>query len=239
MPQEHTSKQFDVELQAIRSHVLQMGGLVEEQLVNALEALTTGNLELADTVMANEERVNRFELGIDEMSCHLIVRRQPTASDLRFTMMILKIITDLERIGDEAAKLARMTKRVYESDTLCLPRFSEILGIGRLVTDMLRTTLNSFARLEPDIVIQISRQDDQVDEVFRAKLRQFIACMMEDPRTITVAIEILFAAKSLERIGDHVKNLSEYLVYMVKGKDIRHSSIDKIEQELQEPARHQ
>lgn len=234
MPQEHTSKQFDIELQAIRSHVLKMGGLVEEQLANALEAITTGNIELAEIVMANEERVNHFELSIDEMSCHLIVRRQPTASDLRCTMMILKIITDLERIGDEAAKLARMAKQFHDEDTLCLPRFSEIQGIGRMVTDMLRTVLDSFARLEANVVIQITRQDNQVDEVLRTKLRQFITCMMEDPRTITVALEILFAANSLERIGGHIKNLSEYLVYMVKGKDVRHNSLDHIEQELQE-----
>jgi len=234
MPQEHIFKQFDADLEAVRSRVLQMGGLVEEQIASAVEALSTGNMELAESVIVNDHRVNALEVGIDEDCTHIIARRQPTAGDLRIILMIVKTITDLERIGDEAAKIARMTKLIYASDRLTSPRFTEIKYMSGLVLEMLRKALDAFARLDVSAAPQIARQDLDVDEEFRMVLRHLITFMMEDPRTISVFIEILFAAKAIERIGDHAKNMSEYVVYMVKGKDVRHTSVEELEREALE-----
>lgn len=232
--QEHTSKQFDQELETVRARVLQMGGLVEEQIINAVEALVSGNMELADTVVANDHRVNALEVGLDEDCSHIIARRQPTAGDLRMLMMVVKTITDLERIGDEAAKIARMAKLIYQRDRITTPRFSQIKHMSDLVLDMLRKSLDSFARLDPSGTGQIARQDLEVDEQFRSELRHLITYMMEDPRTISMFIDILFAAKAIERIGDHAKNMSEYVVYMVKGKDVRHTTVEQKEREIAE-----
>lgn len=234
MPSEHIFKQFDVELEAVRSRVLQMGGLVEEQIVHAVEALTTGNIELADQVIANDHRVNALEVAIDEDCSHIIARRQPTAGDLRIVMMVVKTITDLERIGDEAAKIARMTKLIQGADRISAPRFTEIKHMGSLVLEMLRRALDAFARLEVSGAAAIARQDMEVDEEFRLVLRHLITFMMEDPRTISVFIDILFAAKAIERMGDHAKNMSEYVIYMVKGKDVRHTSLEEMEREALE-----
>ena len=229
--QEHIFKQFDADLEAVRSQVLKMGGLVEEQIIHAIDALVTGNTGLADQVIASDHRVNALEVAIDEDCSHIIARRQPTAGDLRIVMMIVKTITDLERIGDEAAKIARMTKLIYEKNAVSSPRFIEIKHMGNLVLEMLRKSLDGFARLEVTNAGQIARQDIQVDEEFRLVLRHLITYMMEDPRTISVAIDILFAAKAIERMGDHAKNMSEYVVYMVKGKDVRHTTPEEIERE--------
>ncbi len=229
---EHTSKQFDQELEAVRARVLQMGGLVEEQIINAVEALATGNVELANTVMANDHRVNALEVGLDEECSMIIARRQPTASDLRMLLTVIKTITDLERIGDEATKVARMAKLVYEADRIVSPRFTEIKHMTTIVLDMLRKALDGFARLEVSNATQIARLDESVDEEYRMVLRHLVTYMMEDPRTISMFIEIIFAAKAIERIGDHAKNMSEYVVYMVKGKDVRHTSVEEMEREV-------
>jgi phosphate transport system protein len=230
--QEHTSKQFDQELEAVRARVLQMGGLVEEQIISAVEALSTGNVELANTVMANDHRVNALEVGLDEECSMIIARRQPTASDLRMLLTVIKTITDLERIGDEATKVARMAKLVYEADRIVSPRFTEIKHMTTIVLDMLRKALDGFARLEVSNATQIVRLDESVDEEYRMVLRHLITYMMEDPRTISMFIEIIFAAKAIERMGDHAKNMSEYVVYMVKGKDVRHTSVEEMEREV-------
>lgn len=229
---EHTSKQFDQELEAVRARVLQMGGLVEEQIINAVEALASGNVELANTVMANDHRVNALEVGLDEDCSMIIARRQPTASDLRMLLTVIKTITDLERIGDEATKVARMAKLVYEADRIVSPRFTEIKHMTIIVLDMLRKALDGFARLEVSNAAQIARLDESVDEEYRLVLRHLVTYMMEDPRTISMFIEIIFAAKAIERIGDHAKNMSEYVVYMVKGKDVRHTSVEEMEREV-------
>ena len=231
MQHEHTSKQFDAELEAVRSRVLQMGGLVEEQIVNAIDALINGNIKLADQVVADDLRINAMEVELDESCSHIIARRQPTASDLRMVMTVVKTITDLERIGDEADKIARMAKLIYESERLSTPRFAEIKMMSGIVLDMLRKSLDAFARLDITTAVQVPRQDLQVDEAFRSTLRHLITFMMEDPRTISTSIEVLFAAKAIERIGDHAKNMSEYVVYMVKGKDVRHTSVEELERE--------
>ena len=228
---DHTLKQFDTELEEIRSKVLQMGGLVEEQIIRALEALTTGNLTLASQVMENDHRVNALEVTIDEECSTVIALRQPAAKDLRMVMAVVKTITDLERIGDEAAKIARMTQAIYESDRPTVPRVSEIQHVADIALGMLRNALDAFARLDLTVAAKVVRQDEQVDKAFVSILRQLITFMMEDPRTISHAIEILFIAKAIERIGDHAKNMSEYVVYLVKGKDVRHISVENFERE--------
>ncbi|MBY0271473.1 MAG: phosphate signaling complex protein PhoU [Burkholderiales bacterium] len=228
---DHTLKQFDTELEEIRSKVLQMGGLVEEQIIRALEALTTGNLTLAAEVMENDHRVNALEVAIDEECSTVIALRQPAAKDLRMVMAVVKTITDLERIGDEAAKIARMTQAIYESDRPTVPRVSEIQHVADIALGMLRNALDAFARLDLTVAAKVVRQDEQVDKAFVSILRQLITFMMEDPRTISHAIEILFIAKAIERIGDHAKNMSEYVVYLVKGKDVRHTSVENFERE--------
>ncbi len=228
---DHTIKQFDAELEDIRSQVLQMGGLVEQQIVRALEALTGGNAGLARQVMIDDHRVNALEVAIDEHCSTVIARRQPAAKDLRMIMTVVKTITDLERIGDEAAKIARMTEAIYESDRPTAPRTSEVQHVGEIAIGMLRNALDSFARLDLAVAAKVVRQDEQVDREFTGILRHLITFMMEDPRTISHAIEILFIAKAIERIGDHAKNMSEYVVYLVKGKDVRHTGVEAIERE--------
>lgn len=230
---EHTSKQYDVELESVRAKVLEMGGLVEQQIVNALAALTSADVNLAKDVMERDTRVNALEVQVDEDCSHIIARRQPAARDLRMIMMMVKTITDLERIGDEATKIARTAQRIYEQDRMYKPRFNEIKSMVAIVREMLRTSLDSFARLDVSQTVEVAKQDEQVDEQFRAAMRQLITFMLEDPRTISMSLEVLFVAKAIERIGDHAKNISEYVVYMVKGKDIRHTSLEDIERETQ------
>lgn len=228
---DHTLKKFDAELEEIRSKVLQMGGLVEEQITRAVEALTTGNVLLAREVMNDDYKANALEVAIDEECSTVIALRQPTAKDLRMVMTVVKTITDLERIGDEAAKIARMTLGIFESDRPVVPRVSDIQHVAEIALGMLRNALDAFARLDLTVAAKVVRQDEQVDKAFVSILRQLITFMMEDPRTISHAIDILFIAKAIERIGDHSKNMSEYVVYLVKGKDVRHTSIENLERE--------
>jgi phosphate transport system protein len=229
---EHTSKQFDAELEAVRARVLQMGGLVEEQIKLALDALMAGDLKICEMVEKNDHQVNAMEVGIDEDVSTIIARRQPAAGDLRMLMTVVKTITDLERIGDEAAKIARMAKLIYSSDRLQQPRMAEIRRMSTIALAMLRKSLDAFARLDLAASADVVRQDRHVDDEFRGILRQLITFMMEDPRTISMSIEILFIAKAIERIGDHSKNISEYVIYMVKGKDVRHTTLEEIEREV-------
>jgi len=231
---EHTSKQFDAELEAVRARVLQMGGLVESQIQLAIESLVSGDVELMNRVIADDHRVNALEVEIDESCNHILVRRQPAAGDLRLIMTVIKTITDLERIGDEAEKIARMAKLLSQKERLILPRYNEIKYAAELALDMLRKSLDAFARLDLACAAKVVRQDEQVDEEFRTIMRYLITFMMEDPRTISTALEILFVAKAIERIGDHAKNMSEYVVYMVKGRDVRHVTVEEIEREVLE-----
>jgi phosphate transport system protein len=235
MQSEHTFKQYDAELEAVRAKVLEMGGLVEQQIVNALEALVKADPKLAKEVMENDHRVNNLEVQIDEDCSHIIARRQPAAGDLRSVMMMVKTITDLERIGDEATKIARTAQKIYEEDRMYKPRFNEIKAMVALVREMLRTALDGFARLDVSQTVEVAKQDELVDEQFRAAMRQLITFMLEDPRTISMSLEVLFVAKAIERIGDHAKNIAEYVVYMVKGKDVRHTSVQEMERETLEP----
>ena len=228
---EHTSKQYDAELESVRAKVLQMGGLVEQQIIHALSALVDLDAAKAAEVIDLDHQVNALEVQVDEDCSHIIARRQPAAGDLRMIMMVVKTITDLERIGDEATKIARVAQRFSQADSVMTPKFTEIRNMVGLVREMLRTALDAFARLDSSKTADVARQDEQVDEQFRSAMRQLITFMLEDPRTISNSLEILFVAKSLERIGDHAKNIAEYVVYMVKGKDVRHTSLDKLERE--------
>ncbi|MDX8386152.1 MAG: phosphate signaling complex protein PhoU [Gallionella sp.] len=230
---EHISSQFDADLEAIRANVLQMGGLVEGQIKSAVESLVDGNVALMTKVIADDHRVNAMEVKIDEACSQVIARRQPAAGDLRLVMAVIKTITDLERIGDEAEKIARMAKLLSQKKNLAIPRFQEIKHAAEMALDMLRKSLDAFARLDVMMAAQVVRQDDQVDEEFRAIMRYLITFMMEDPRTISTSLEILFVAKAIERIGDHAKNMAEYVIYMVKGRDVRHITVDEIDKEVQ------
>ena len=231
---EHTSKQYDAELEAVRARVLEMGGLVEQQIVNALKSLIEADTELAKEVMKNDALVNALEVLIDENCNQIIARRQPAAGDLRMVMTMVKTITDLERIGDEATKIARTAQRISDEDRMYKPRFTEIKSMVKIVREMLRISLDAFARLDVSQTAEVARQDELVDEQFRVAMRQLIMYMLEDPRTISMSLEVLFVAKAIERIGDHAKNIAEYVVYMVKGKDVRHSSLEEIERETQQ-----
>ncbi|MFO1386502.1 MAG: phosphate signaling complex protein PhoU [Chitinivorax sp.] len=231
MPHEHISRQFDNELETVRSRVLQMGGLVEKQITDAIEAMSNGDLELMNKVEEEDRRVNAFDVSIDEMCQHIIARRQPAATDLRMVMTVIKTTTDLERIGDEAKKIARMSKMIYEAERINMPRFREIHHMSTLVLDMLHKALDAFARLDLAEAAHVVRADLHVDEEYRLIIRHLITFMMEDPRTISTSLETLSIAKALERIGDHAKNMCEYIVYLVKGKDVRHTSVEEIERE--------
>ena len=235
MANEHISKKFDAELEAIRSRVLQMGGLVEQQIMRAMEVLAYGDIALADQVIADDHRVNALEVGIDDDCTHIIAKRQPTASDLRMVMAVVKTITDLERIGDEAQKIARMSKQLHQSGARMNHQLADVRYACNIALEMLKTSLDSFARLDVSGAAKVVRQDEEVDERFRAILRQLMTFMMEDPRTISASIDILFIAKAIERIGDHAKNMSEYVVYLVKGKDVRHITTDELERVAAEP----
>ena len=230
---EHISKQFDAELENVRSRVLQMGGLVEEQIVQAMDALISGDMERIERVIANDHRVNAMEVELDESCSHIIARRQPAAGDLRLLITVIKTITDLERIGDEAEKIARMAKLIHTAERLHMPRM-DLSHIADRAVQMLRQSLDCFARLDIAAAMAVVKQDSEVDDSFRAIMRQLITFMMEDPRTISRSLEILFIAKAVERIGDHSKNMAEYVIYMVKGRDVRHTSIEEVEKELLE-----
>jgi len=222
---EHLSKQFDAELESIRSRVLEMGGLVESQIRRALEGFATGDRALLDDVIATDHRVNGLEVALDGECSHVIVKRQPAASDLRLLFGITKTVTDLERIGDEAQKIARMAKSIYEREGSLHPvRGVDVRHAAEVALSMLRQALDAFARLDVNAAAEVIRKDAAIDSEFRSILRQLVTYMMEDPRTITTALEIVWVAKAIERMGDHSKNMAEYVIYIVKGTDVRHTA---------------
>jgi phosphate transport system protein len=232
MAAEHIYTQYDTDLEAIRAKVLEMGGIVEEQLTDSVSSLLNADTKLADSVIKKDGRVNALESEIDEDCSLIIAKRSPTARDLRNVLMMLRIITDLERIGDEASKIAKATHRIYEKDRMSKPQTKEIQSIYEKLQYMLRTALNSFARLDVGETVAVLESDKEVDGEYRAYMRQLLTYMLEDPRTISLSLELMFVAKSLERIGDHSKNVSQNVIYTVKGKDVRHSSINEIKAEL-------
>jgi phosphate transport system protein len=229
---QHISQQFEKELEDIRSRVLAMGGLVEQQVTNALEALMTGDSELAREVMSMDDDVNDLELTIDEECIQIIALRQPTASDLRLVAGILKTITDLERIGDESVSIAKMALNLSEKDR---PKknYRELQALGNHVRGMLRDALDAFARFDVNQAMAVAREDQSVDSEYESIIRQLITYMMEDARAVTRVIDMMWSARSLERIGDHAHNVCEHIIYMVEGKDVRHLSIENMQRLLE------
>jgi phosphate transport system protein len=227
----HILSRFNADLEGVRSGVMQMGGLVEHQLQDGIKALYSGDGRLGEEVARLDHKVNAMEVAIDEDCSRILATRGPTASDLRLIVAIIKTITDLERIGDEAEKLGSIASRLATLDRPT-DRYREIKHIGDLVADMVHGALDAFARMDTDAALAVARQDRIVDEEYEALQRQCITFMMEDPRAIRRALDILWVARALERIGDHAKNICEYVIYMVLGKDIRHLSIEDVEQQL-------
>jgi len=231
MTEKHLSTQFDAELGAISNRVLEMGGLVESQVVRAVHALTTFNGEDASDVLQVEERVNQMEVEIDRDLSGIIARRQPTARDLRLLIAVSKSIANLERVGDEAARIARTVQRLINtgvSSRLRLP-VSDLGFEADLAIAQLRKALDAFARLDTAKALEVLKQDDQIDQEFDGLLRKLITYMMEDPRTISSSIDLVFVAKAIERVGDHAKNVAEAIIYVVKGTDVRHHSLEAVE----------
>ena len=230
MQNEHIVKQFDADLEGLRTRVLRMGGLVEKQLLNAITGLETGDLTLIEEVILADRTVNRHEVDLDEACTMVIAKRQPAAVDLRMVMTVVKIITDLERVGDEAKKIAKMARALHSGEMRVIPRI-EMRPTAEMAVGMLRKSLDAFARLDIAASAEVVRQDREVDAAFKSAMRQLITFMMEDPRTISSSLDLLFVARAIARIGDHAKNIAEYVVYLVKGRDIRHLGIEALEQE--------
>ncbi len=231
MTDKHLSTQFDAELSGISGRVLEMGGLVESQVAQAIYALTNFSGETASQVLQQEERVNQMEVEIDRDLSAIIARRQPTARDLRLLIAVSKTIANLERVGDEAARIARTVQRLINtgvSSRMRLP-VADLVFEAELATAQLRKALDAFARLDTARALEVLKQDDQIDQEFDGLLRKLITYMMEDPRTISASIDLVFVAKAIERVGDHAKNLAEVIIYIVKGTDVRHTSVAAVE----------
>ncbi len=222
MPAEHSSRQYEMDLEAIRSKVFTMGGQVESQFREAMECFRSGDIARADAVIAGDEAVNRMEIVLDDACSHLIVKRQPAAVDLRLVMATIKVITDLERIGDESTKIARVSKTVSQRGFPSFNHYDTVRVISTQAMAMLHDSLDAFARLDGSQARDLIAQDELIDHEFRSILRNGITFMMEDPRTISAMLDTLWVAKAIERIGDHAKNIAEYVIYVVEGKDIRH-----------------
>ncbi len=224
----HISKQFNAELEDVRNSVLNMGGLVEHQLSDAMQALLESDISIAEEVAGNDYKVNACEVSIDEECSRILARRQPAASDLRLVVAVIKTITDLERIGDEAEKIANMIIHLAGLDSTS-NNFDALLHMGETVQKMLHQALDAFARLDIELAITTAKRDKKVDKEFDAISRQMITFMMEDPRSIKQSLDIMWSARALERIGDHACNICEYIIYLVKGKDIRHTSLSDLD----------
>lgn len=219
---QHVSTQFDEDLSRLRTHVLQMGGLVETQISAAIDAYTTGEVASVKTIVETDRKVNELEKAIDDDCAHIIAMRQPTASDLRLVLGISKIVTDLERAGDEAKKIAKGVRRIYEAGHMPSQYGVGIRHLAEAALMMVRQALDAFARLDGVQAVSVIRADADVDVEFKSIIRQLITHMMEDPRTITTSIEIISISRAIERIGDHAKNISEQVIFVVEGRDIRH-----------------
>ena len=227
--EKHISSQFDADLTSVSSRVLELGGLVESQTRHAVYALAQFNSEVANQVIATEKQVNTLEVEIDAELASIIARRQPTARDLRLLIAISKITANLERVGDEAEKIARMVKAISASgNSRSLPA-SELRIASDLASGLLRKALDSFARLDVSEAVNILKEDDLIDAEFDGFVRKLVTYMMEDPRTISASLDLLFVAKAIERIGDHAKNIAEFIIYVVKGADVRHIALADVE----------
>ena len=231
MSDKHLSTHFDAELAKVSSKLLEMGGLVEAQVSHALAALINRDIEQAELVISTEPRINSKEVEIDADCANIMARRQPTARDLRLLLAITKTITNLERVGDEANRIAKMAKNTFEQNKPISINFSELKIAGDLALQLLRRSLDAFARLDTVEAAAIVRDDDAIDDEFRSFVRKLITFLMEDPRIISVGLDLLFVAKAIERIGDHAKNIAEFIIYIVKGTDVRHTPLAEMEKE--------
>jgi len=232
MPDKHLSTQFDSDLDKISSRVMELGGLVESQIYQAIYAMSHHSTESANQVLEIEVRVNGLEIEIDRELASVIARRQPAANDLRLILAMSKTTANLERVGDEASKIARMVKSIIDSGTARALPSNDLRVAADMAAGLLRKALDAFARLDTSTALDILKEDDQLDQEFDGFVRKLITYMMEDPRTISSSLDLLFIAKAIERIGDHAKNIAEFIVYVVKGTDIRHSSLNDIETAL-------
>lgn len=228
----HISSQFNEEIELVRNHIMAMGGLIEQQLSDALNAASTSNAELAQQVIANDLVVNEWEIRIDAECTRIIAKRQPTASDLRLIMAIIKAISDLERIGDEAERIAKVAVESFSSAQQDL--LVNLDNMGRHVAQMLHEVLDAFARMDMEAALAVYKEDKKVDREYEAITRQLMTYMMEDPRSIPKIMNVLWSARALERIGDRCKNIAEYVISFVKGRDVRHSDEDTLEQKARE-----
>ncbi|MEZ5523513.1 MAG: phosphate signaling complex protein PhoU [Pseudomonadales bacterium] len=227
----HISQQFNEDLEEVKKHLLEMGGHVENQINDAMESLVDADSELAETVMSNDEDINRMEVSIDEECARILARRQPAASDLRLVIAVSKANTDLERIGDETKRIAKLAIQLSENGQS--PRgYVEVRHISGLVRDMLHKALDAFARFDVDLALEVARADHAVDREYVTAMRELITFMMEDPRTISRVINVIWALRSLERVGDHARNIAEHVIYLVKGKDVRHVSYEQMERKV-------
>jgi phosphate transport system protein len=232
MSKEHISHQFDEEMAELRNEVLKMGGLVEEQIRRATDVLYRLDAADAAEVVERDHYINALEVSIDEQCVRVLARRQPAASDLRMVIAVIKTITDLERIGDEAERIAKMAMHIAEEDGIFHNRYSGINHLAEHVAKMVHDALDAYARLDVEAAIEVKKKDEVADEEYKLLMRHLITYMMEDPRTITETLDVAQAARALERIGDHAKNICEYVIYLVKGKNIRHIKLDQVEKDL-------
>jgi len=229
MHEKHLSSQFDSDLNRVSTRVLELGGLVESQIRQAIYALSEFSTEVADQVLETETRVNAMELEIDRELSSIIARRQPTAVDLRLLLAISKTTANLERVGDEAAKIARMVKSIIDAGAARSLPAGELRVAADMAASQLRKALDAFARLDVNDAVSILKKDDYLDREFDGFVRKLITYMMEDPRTISAGLDLLFLAKAIERIGDHAANIAEFIIYIVKGADVRHASMEEVE----------
>lgn len=228
---QHISQQYNAELEDIRNRVMAMGGLVEQQLTGAITALVDTDVEVGEQVISGDYKVNALEVAIDEECSRVLARRQPAASDLRLIVAVIKTITDLERIGDQAERVARMAVRLADSE-INKSQFVELQHLGNHVRQMLNDALDSFARMDTEAALAVVREDLKVDKEYDSIMRQLMTYMMEDPRTISRVLDVMWAARALERIGDHARNICEYVIYLVMGKDVRHTNLEQMEEKV-------
>jgi len=229
---QHISGQFNKELEDIRNKVLTMGGLVEQQIEQAVKAFMAGDIETAEQVIKQDNHVDALEVEIDRECMQILALRQPAAFDLRLLITVIKVINELERLGDMAERIAQMAIRLTDSDGK-VDQYYELQHMGAIVREMLHDALDAFARMSIENVAEITGRDDQVDREYASIIRQLITRMMEDPRNITRTLDVLWTARAMERIGDHSVNICEYLIYMVKGEDVRHMTQAELEKKIQ------
>ena len=232
MAEEHIYRKFDEDLEDIRANVIQMGAIIEEQIRNAIQSLEQIDPQLAQKVINRDEDVNDLETLIEEECSLFIAKRAPQAKDLRNVLMMLRMSNDLERMGDESSKIAEATIRINETSRITKPKIKSIIKIADLVLVMLKKSLDAFGRLDTTEVVEILEEDKEVDEEYHSHMRELLTFMMEDPRTISNSLELIFVSKALERIGDHIKNISQAIVYTVKGRNVAHASIKEIKRTI-------